>query len=145
MVELSGIRRRQYATYQPVFWREAEGSDEIQRPFFEAQIVRELNIAAVALQDDGTISGFIIATLCAAPPVYAPGGLTCVVDDFAVEHDSQWREEGTTLLDHIAHEAKQRGAVQTVVVCPQLDAAKKEMLLSGGSVVASEWYVKSLG
>jgi hypothetical protein len=35
----------------------------------------------------------VIASLIEGPPVYAPDGKTCVIDDFAVTHND-WRETG---------------------------------------------------
>ncbi len=143
MVALSGRMRREYAAYQPVFWREADNSDAIQAPFFEAQIAQPENIVLVGEQE-GTVAGFVIATLRPAPPVYAPGGLTCIIDDFAVANPADWKGIGSALLDAVAQEAKTRGAVQMVVVCGHLDQPKREMLAAHGYAIASEWQVRPL-
>jgi len=38
----------------------------------------------------GQLTGFLIATLNLAPPVYDPGGLTCDIDDFVVTPAPKW-------------------------------------------------------
>ena len=99
-------------------------------------------IALVSAADDGHLDGFVIAALTPAPPVYDPGGLTAVVDDFMVERPELWSSVGRALLDRVIEEAEPRGAVQTVVVCGPRDEPKRRMLTTAGHVVASEWYTK---
>jgi hypothetical protein len=143
MVALSGHKRREYAVYQPVFWREAENSDAIQKPFFAFQVAKPENIVLVCEQS-GKVAGFIIAGLVPSPPVYAPGGLTCAIDDFALCDDEDWTRVGLPLLEAVAREAKSQGAVQMVVVCGHLDQPKREMLAAADYAIASEWYVQTI-
>jgi hypothetical protein len=80
--------------------------------------------------------------LVPAPPVYDPGGLTCLVDDFMVATPDLSASVGAALLDKAIEHARPRGAVQTVVVCGPHDTPKRAMLIDAGHVVASEWHTK---
>jgi hypothetical protein len=142
LVALSEQKRLQYQSYQPLFWRKAVDSPEKQTPYLEQQLTRD-DVIALVHQHDEQINGFMIATLVVSPPVYA-AGLTCVIDDYCVlDHD--WPEAGKTLLEAATQAAKERGAVQTVVVCGHQDEAKRGMLLALGHTIASEWWVKPIG
>lgn len=141
MVALSEQRRLQYQSYQPLFWRKAADSREKQSPFLAQQLSRE-NVIALVHQRAEIIDGFVLATLVPSPPVY-DAGLTCVIDDYCVL-DDDWDETGKPLLDVVTELVKERGAVQTVVVCGHLDEAKRAMLLTAGHTIASEWWVKPI-
>lgn len=143
MVDLSERKRLEYQQFQPVFWRKAEDSRQKQIPFFEHLLHDEQTIAYV-YEQAGALIGFIIARLQPAPPVYNPGGLTCMVDDFVVAEPDNWDTIGVSLLDEVNRVARERGAVQTVVVCGHLDMPKRGMLNQDGYSIASEWYVKTL-
>lgn len=143
MVELSDMKRTEYAQYSPIFWHKAAGAAEKQLPFFQAQLEREQNIVLVA-EEKGQIEGFVIASVVDAPPVYNPSGKVCMVDDFAVSAPELWATLGQALLADMSAHAKTRGAVLSVVVCGHLDKAKRLMLQDGGSTIASEWYVKPI-
>jgi len=82
--------------------------------------------------------------LIPAPPVYDPGGLTCLVDDFVVREPEAWDQVGASLLRAVNQLARERGAVQTVVVCRRLDEAKRATLADQGLTVVSEWSVVEL-
>jgi GNAT superfamily N-acetyltransferase len=142
MLALAEQKRQQYQTYQPVFWRAATDAQEKQRPYFEHLMTRE-NVIMLVYEFEEHCKGFIIATLVTSPPVYDAGGATCLIDDFYVpEH--LWQTAGSQLLTEALQQARQRGAVQTVVVCGHLDQPKREMLAQSGFGVATEWYVQSL-
>jgi hypothetical protein len=87
------------------------------------------------------LTGFLIATLLPAPPVYDPGGLTCQIDDFAVVAAASWLTTGVQLLRTGLAQAARRGAVQAVVVTGHLDQAKRQALRASGLELASEWWV----
>ena len=70
------------------------------------------------------MTGFLIAALLPAPPVYDPGGLTCQIDDFTVGYEEKWATTGPALLRAGLAEAARRGAVQAVVVTAHLDASQ---------------------
>jgi GNAT superfamily N-acetyltransferase len=143
LVELSEQKRIEYERYQPTFWRKAADSREKQTPFLAHQIRRE-NVIALVHDLGAEIDGFVIATLMPAPPVYDPGGLTCLIDDFAVAEGSAWQSIGAALLHEVRREAAARGAVQAVVVCGHRDVPKREMLAGSGFTIASEWYATEL-
>jgi hypothetical protein len=92
----------------------------------------------------GVVDGFVIAALVPAPPVYDPGGPTCLIDDFVVADLDLWPSMGRELLDEVHQRAARRGAVQSLVVCGPLDQQKRSMLLAAGSVIISEWFTQPL-
>jgi hypothetical protein len=92
-------------------------------------------------QTDRRIDGFLTGQLVPPPPVYDPGGLTCVVDDFALERQNDWPTVGYELLAELRKRARDRGAVQIVVVSAPEDEEKGRMLDEAGMTVVSEWRV----
>lgn len=140
---LGDKRRRQYAEYQPVFWRPAVDAVEQQRPYLAGLIEDDAAITLVAVTRK-TIAGFVVGTFTAALSVYAPGGPTCVVDDFVVGFPEQWLTVGAELLGALRRAALDRGAAQVVVVCGHLDDAKRTALDQSGLSIASEWWVAPL-
>ena len=143
MVALSEQYRRRLETYQPVFWRRAEDAAAAQTEYFHSLLQRPEVIALVHKAVSG-LAGFLIATLQAAPPVYAPGGLTCVIDDFCIGEETYWPTAGVALLHEANRRAKERGAVQVVVVCPHRDQAKLTLLAAEGLTIASEWHTRTI-
>lgn len=140
MLVLAETRRRRYATYQPTFWRPAPDAVERQRPYFAGLIDDDAVITIVANTRDA-LAGFAIGTIVSAPPVYDPGGPTCVVDDFTVAESEQWPTVGVELLREVRRTARQKGAAQIVVVCGHLDQPKRMALDAAGLSIASEWWV----
>ncbi len=144
MVRLASARRAEYAAYQPVFWRSAAGAEHRHWPFLARLVASSDVITLVSEECDnkqrGRLTGFVIATLATAPPVYDPGGLTGFIDDFAVE-PGRWSTTGACLLQAALDAAAERGAVQTIVVTAHLDEAKRAMLQAAGLQLASEWWV----
>jgi GNAT superfamily N-acetyltransferase len=143
MVALSERYRAQLETYEPQFWRKAEGAAAAQTRYFLELLQRQDVIALVHRAVEG-LAGFVIATLMPAPPVYAPGGLTCMIDDFCVAEARYWPKAGAALLQEAMRCARERGAVQVVVVCPHQDQAKLTLLAGAGLHVASEWHTRGL-
>ena len=74
----------QYEHYQPIFWRVAPSARDNHLGFLAKVLANERTIALVWEEPPGTVEGFIIANIIAAPPVYEPGGPTCMVDDYWV-------------------------------------------------------------
>jgi len=140
MADLAERRRVEYQRFQPTFWRKAADSRARQLPYFERLVGSEDHIALV-YERAGAIAGFILGALIPAPPVYDPGGPTCLVDDFTVAAAESWELVGSAPLRAARQEARRRGAVQLVVVCAHLDRPKRAMLRSSGFSIASEWYV----
>lgn len=143
ILDLAETRRTLYATYHPRFHRPAAGARAKQRPFFLKLLSGDKSIVLVH-ESDRHVDGFLIAELRAAPPVYDPGGLTCVVDDFAVENEALWAKAGRELLETLRVLAHEREAAQIVVVCAPEDKAKREMLTTAGLSVVSEWLVTDI-
>lgn len=136
---MAGARRRQYSTYQPVFWAPSPDADEVHKPYLAAQIADE-NVISLVSEDSGKVTGFVIASLTGAPPVYRPGGRTCQIDDFVVMAGS-WNSSGARLLMAAIELAVHRGAIQAVVVTGHLDEEKRAALRACGLSIASEWWV----
>jgi len=140
MATLAAIRREQYAQYQARFWRPATDALDNHRPYL-AGLVASPEVIALVSEDAGELTGFVIATLTGAPPVYDPGGPTCQIDDFVVVSDARWPTTGVALLRAGLREAARHGAVQAVVVTAQLDQPKRQALRACGLEVAAEWWV----
>lgn len=140
MTALAGIRREQYARYQPLFWRPATDAHEKHRSYL-ASLVASGQVITLVSEQAGQLTGLLIATLNPAPPVYDPGGLTCLVDDFVVAPDTRWLTTGVHLLRAGLAEARRRGAAQAVVVTAHLDRPKRQALRACGLEAASEWWV----
>ena len=140
MTALADVKRAEYEAYAPTFWRRAEDAVQKQAAYFRAQLADKDTICLVS-ENEGRLDGFLIARIVTAPPVYDPGTLVCMVDDFAVATPDQWESIGKPLLHHVRSLAQSRGAGLAVVVCGHLDEAKREMLRASGFYIASEWYV----
>lgn len=85
--------------------------------------------------------GYAIAAIVPSPPVYDPGGATCLVVESLMAQPEEWAHAGKLLLRQVEETAMQQGAVQLVVICSQEDTAKQEALEALGLGAASEWYV----
>jgi GNAT superfamily N-acetyltransferase len=133
-------RRRQYGAYQPHFWNPAPDAVTRQREFFGSLITDSAWLFAVAVTP-GQVLGFVIARVVPAPPVYDPGGATCLIDDFTVDEPESWSEVGPQLLTFAQRWASERGAAQVVVVTAAADDPKRAMLNTAGLSLASEWWV----
>jgi hypothetical protein len=140
MTTLATIRREQYSRYQPRFWRPAAAAQDTHRSHL-ASLVASSEAITLVSDEAGQLTGFLIATLNPAPPVYDPGGLTCLIDDFVVAPATKWLTTGAELLRAGLAEAGRRGAVQAVVVTGHLDQPKRQALRACGLEIASEWWV----
>jgi len=143
MVLLSEQKRTIYESYQPVFWRKASDSAEMQTSYFESLLSRDNHISLVC-EEGQNLSGFLFGAVANAPPVYDPGGKACMVDDFCISANAQWESQGRALLDATRKRALLLGAVQFVVVCGQKDEPKRKFLSDYNLTVASEWYTGSI-
>jgi len=139
MTAMADTRRHQYARYQPVFWRPASDAARGHLRYL-ARLVDDQDVITLVSEESGTFTGFLIATITDAPPVYDPGGRTCQIDDFVVA-PGRWATAGVQLLRSAITCAAERGAVQAVVVTAHLDEPKREALRACGLSVASEWWV----
>ena len=134
---------RDYEAHQPRFWREADDALERHKAFLRGLVDAADHVFLVA-GEPGSVSGFIVGRLLPAPPVYDPGGLTCMVDDFAVEPPDAWASLAPLLLGDLCAIARDRGAVQVVVVAGRHDEPKRRALGGAGLAVASEWWTAAI-
>lgn len=143
LVELSEQFRTTLEQLQPHMWRKSADSRAAQTSHFEKLLTENTNVIAL-VHEAPAITGFVIASLVAAQPVYDPGGLTCLIDDFCVAQPNLWKTVGAALMQTVTNMARSHGAVQVVVICPHLDKAKRAMLRSHKLSIASEWFTREL-
>ncbi|MDI1285006.1 MAG: GNAT family N-acetyltransferase [Reyranella sp.] len=143
IVVLVERNRRQYQKYQPTFWRKAANSAETTRSFFTKLLSEPETFFLVAIEGVQLL-GFLIARKFPAPPVYAPGGDTYLVDDFCVLEPHHWLTIGEALLSHASTLIHEAGAAQILVVGADRDLAKAEMLRRSDLTIASNWWTKPL-
>ena len=142
MVEMAEARRRQYQTYQPVFWAKAEQSAGMSQMWF-AHLVGLKDADVLALEEDGEIAGVAIIERIPVPPVYK-GKSAIKLDDFYIRDQSRWDELGHALLEGVRALAKEREWDMLIVVSAQLDEARNDFLEREGLSVASVWYNQPL-
>ncbi len=135
--------RRHYQKYQPTFWHKAAKSAETTRTLF-AELLRAQDTYFLAAVEGAQLLGFLIARKFPAPPVYAPGGDTYLIDDFCVLEPQHWLTTGEALLSHTSTLIHEAGAAQIVVVCGDRDLAKAELLRRAELTIASNWWTKPL-
>lgn len=144
MVELADSKRREYEPHAPVFQRPATNAKQAHRLWL-SKLVKNPAVGTFVHEDThGDVDGFVIITTAEAPPVYDPGGLSSLIDDFTVSSPDKWRTAGTTLLHAATTWARERGAVQVVVVSGPHDEPKRAVLRDAGLYVASEWFTAPL-
>ena len=143
MVALSEAFRGLLERYSPRFWRKADDSRERQEAWFRVLLPLDRTIAVVA-EVGSELRGFAIGQIQEAPPVYAPGGPVCLIDDFCLASDAEWTSVGARLLDEVERRARDRGAVLSIVVCPRRGAAKRSFLRGRGFEATAEWHVREL-
>ena len=104
------------------------------------EIERENTIVLVC-ENEGALLGYAIALVIQTPPVYDPGGPTCLVIESVVAKPDFWSTAGGALLNGIQNEALKQDAVQIVVICEAQNLAKQQALQDYGLTIASEWFV----
>ena len=139
MVALSDRDRTHREKVDPEFFRKNPAGAQFQAYFFKNQLESDRIIAAVD-EDAGQLRGFVIATIMQAPPVYDPGGLTVLIDDFTVADENEWTSVGLALLQYVKTESKVRGAVGMVTICARGDDLKHRWLEEIGTRIVSEWH-----
>jgi len=138
-VDLVQAERQRRRFWQPIFWRPAPHAASISRTHF-TNLRRRPDIVFMVAEQAGEIMGFLIGQPAPAPPVFAPGGATFLIDDFCVSQGTHWRDIGRALLDNARTRLRARGAAQIVIVCPDRDRDKKQMLRHAAFTVASTWW-----
>ena len=144
VLDLAAQRRADYATDQPRFWRPAKDARSRQSKYFASLLIDPQASVMVYCDQTDKVTAFVIARLVAAPPVYDPGGLTCLVDDFVVRDASDWLTVGGALVDAVRAWASGHGAAQLVAVTGRHDQPKRDALRSAGLSVVSEWWADGL-
>lgn len=122
MVELADKARREYEPHAPVFQRRAANARDAHRPWLSGLVENPDAGTFVHEDPDGCADGFAVITTLPAPPVYDPGGLSSLIDDFAVLSG----EVGDRRCD------------------PVHDEPKRAVLQDAGLYVASEWFTAPL-
>ena len=143
VVAIVESQRRQYQKYQPTFWHKAAGSAARAKAFFSGLLTEEQTYFLVSTEGN-LVLGFLIARKVQAPPVFAPGGDTWLVDDFAVSEPRHWLSIGEALLSHVSTLLHEHGAAQIVATCADRDLAKAEVLRRSDLTIASNWWTKPL-
>ena len=95
-------------------------------------------------EESGRVTGFIIAGVQDAPPVFAPGGKTVLVDDFAVVEGASGDAAALALLDAVMSEGRARGAVQLIAIGAAKDARAARWFEEKKLHVASQWWTRTL-
>src|SRR3954464_12564465 len=143
VVAIVEAQRRQYQKYQPTFWHKAADSAAASTTFFTKLLAEPQTYFLVATEGQ-QILGFLIARKFAAPPVFAPGDDTYMIDDFAVLEARHWLAIGEALLSHASTLLHEHGVAQIVVTCADRDLAKAEILRRSDLTIASNWWTKPL-
>ena len=71
------------------------------------------------------VHGYVIGSPSAEPPIYDPGGPTCVVDQVV-------GSDRALLIEQAASKAEHRGDAQIIVVCAEADQELESVLLNLG-------------
>jgi GNAT superfamily N-acetyltransferase len=142
-VELVERARRQFQKFQPTFWRKAAHSATVTETFFTGLLAAPDTYFLVAVEGSQLL-GFLIAAKFRNPPVFDPGGDTWLIDDFCVREPHLWLSIGEALLSHASTLIHEHGGAQIVVVSPDRDLAKAEMLRRSDLTIASNWWTKPL-
>src|SRR6201992_1440530 len=127
--DLMGARRREYENYSPVFWRPAAHARAVHVRFLRRQIA---NPATLALRSP---RGFLIAQLRPAE---------AFVDDFAIEPDGTWAEDGAELLLAAWARAGNTKITALRVVTARADEPKASLLRALGLRLVEQWWVREL-
>ena len=143
MAQLLEIKRALLESFEPVMWRVSPAAAQLTPAFFTHQLGQPNAIARVA-EDNGRFAGFIIGGVQDAPPVFAPGGKTVLIDDFAVIEGEGGDAAALALLDAVMSEARARGAVQLIAIAAAKDARVVRWLESKKLHVASQWWTRTL-
>jgi len=142
-VELVERSRRQFQKFQPTFWRKAEKSAAATETFF-GRLLTDPDTYFLVAVEGSRLEGFLIARKFPSSPVFDPGGDTWLIDDFCVAEPRLWLSIGEALLSHATTLIHEHGGVQIVVVSPDRDLAKTEMLRRSDLTIASNWWTKPL-
>lgn len=128
ILEIAERKRRQYAEYQPVFWRMAPVPRQTFAPYMTDQVNSDRNIALVYDGDD-RLRGFLIAQ-------------ADYIDDYAVSSPEEWPTVGVALLQQTMFRAAERGIGRFRIVTAVADVRKRDSVESQGFRWTATWYVR---
>ncbi len=120
-------RREVYASYSPVFWRPRRGITDRHARFLGRQVQDK---GSIALRTD---HGFLIAQRRDGEGF---------VDDFAVDGEGTWADDGLALLSTAWDRLSAQGIRDLRVVTAQADEPKVAMLVATGLRLVEQWWVK---
>lgn len=137
MVEITGDYRQKLATIEPQYWRPAANARFWTRAFFGFLMLRKSWI--LVAERSGRVIGFVIALPKAAPPVFAPGTKTALIDDFYVDPVERFDEVATLLLSAIRPQLSKAGYGQLVVINAVGDSERGRFLEAQGIRPVCQW------
>lgn len=143
LLQLAEEQRTQFAQYQPQFWRTSPQAGEFQQQLF-SQLFSDPGVLALVHERAGTVDGFVIAVLMPPPPMYAPDGPLCSVEELWVAGGKDWDGAGRALLEAATEAGQASGAKHMVVVCAQQNAGERALLSGASYTVVSEQWVVSI-
>jgi len=136
-------KRKQLEMFEPVMWRPSEAAAQMTPAFFTHQ-VGQPNVVARIAESGGRFLGFVIGVIQDAPPVFAPGGKTVLIDDFVVVDGPEADDAASALIDAVMSEGRARGAVQIIAVAAARDERAVRWLEGRKLHVASQWWTRTL-
>ena len=143
IVELCEAERRRYEVGYANFY--AVAPDYAQKKTESvAQLIDSDNALALVHETGGQIDGLILGRLVNAPPVYNPGGMVCLIEDFLVASPQGWPKTGAALEKAANERVRQLGGVLLVVESMHTATSKRDLLLSTGFNIASDWFCRDI-
>lgn len=140
MVKIIERQRSHYELSQRIFWRRASNADAKTSRYYRWLLVRRAATLLIGQRGPQPV-GFLTAVPTKVPPVYAPGGPTMMIDDFAVSDPADWPDVGGALLNELKARGRSAGWSQIVAVCGAADLSKSTFLRSANLSMASTWWV----
>ena len=143
MVRLLSAYREKLSVWSPNFWRPSASARIVTSAFLAAQTAKRGVIALVSDTGAG-VNGFAIAAPAKVPPVFAPGGPTGLLDDFAIADSNGWDTIGRALIYELINRARTAEWSQLIATSPTADRDKNALLESVGLAPTSQWWVRQL-
>ena len=108
------------------------------------ELIADPDCLALTLERDGRIEGYALGRAgLPAPPVYDPGGSTCLVDELAVAGTGP-DQDYAALLAAAERVAADGGDRQLLVACPAREPSKRRALDSRGYRWPVDWYAREI-
>lgn len=127
--------------WEPDVWDIAPHGRHVQPLLLARSLADPAAIARIHSCETGHDGEGVDAVVIATPLTSAsyPLGVSWAIDDFAVEHPSEWGRLGPPLLAAVASRARALGSEFLLVACPHLDVDRGAMLSNSGFEIAG-WY-----